>query len=96
MPQYIGTNADIKRAYITQGCVINGEVKNSVLFTGAKVGDNAKVLDTVLMPNSIVEEGAVVTRALVADGVTIGKGAVVGNADSENILLVAADVKGVE
>ena len=96
LPQYIGTNADIKRAYITQGCVINGEVKNSVLFTGAKVGDNAKVLDTVLMPNSIVEEGAVVTRALVADGVTIGKGAVVGNADSENILLVAADVKGVE
>lgn len=96
LPQYIGTKADIKRAYITQGCVINGEVKNSVLFTGAKVGDEAKVLDTVLMPNSIVEEGAVVNRALVADGVKIGKGAVVGSADSENILLVAADVKGVE
>ena len=96
LPQYIGANADIKRAYITQGCVINGEVKNSVLFTGAQVGDGAKVLDTVLMPNAIVEEGAVVNRALVADGVKIGKGAVVGSADSENILLVAADVKGVE
>lgn len=96
LPQYIGADADIKHAYITQGCVINGEVKNSVLFTGAKVGDNAKVLDTVLMPNSIVEEGAVINRALVADGVRIGKGAVVGDADSENILLVAADVKGVE
>ena len=96
LPQYIGANADIKRAYITQGCVINGEVKNSVLFTGAKVGDGAKVLDTVLMPNSIVEEGAVVNRALIADGVKIGKGAVVGSADSENILLVAADIKGVE
>jgi len=96
LPQYIGANADITRAYITQGCVINGEVKNSVLFTGAKVGNDAKVLDTVLMPNSIVEEGAVVNRALIADGVRIGKGAVVGNADSENILLVASDVKGVE
>ena len=96
LPQYIGANADIKRAYITQGCVINGEVKNSVLFTGAKVGDGAKVLDTVLMPNAVVEEGAVVNRALIADGVKIGKGAVVGSADSENILLVAADIKGVE
>jgi len=96
LPQYIGANADIKRAYITQGCVINGEVKNSVLFTGAKVGASAKVLDTVLMPNAIVEEGAVVNRALVADGVRIGKGAVVGSADSNNILLVATDVKGVE
>ncbi len=96
LPQYIGANAEIKRAYITQGCVINGEVKNSVLFTGAKVGDGAKVLDTVLMPNSIVEDGAVVNRALIADGVRIGKGAIVGSADSENILLVATDIKGVE
>ena len=96
LPQYIGVNADIKHAYITQGCVINGEVKKSVLFTGAKVGDNAKVLDTVLMRNSVVGDGAVVNRALVADGVKIGKGAIVGSPDSENILLVATDVKGVE
>lgn len=96
LPQYIGANAEIKRAYITQGCVIDGEVRNSVLFTGAKIGDGAKVLDTVLMPNSIVEDGAVVNRALIADGVKIGKGAVVGSADSENILLVATDIKGVE
>lgn len=96
LPQYIGANAEIKRAYITQGCVINGEVKNSVLFTGAKVGDGAKVHDTVLMPSAIVEDGAVVNRALIADGVKIGKGAVVGSADSENILLVATDIKGVE
>ena len=32
----------------------------------------------------------------VADGVKIGKGAIVGSADSEEILLVAADIKGVE
>ena len=96
LPQYIGANADVKHSYITQGCVINGEVKNSVLFTGAKVGNDAKVFDTVLMPYSIVEEGAIVNRALVADGVRIGKGAVVGSADSEEILLVAADVKGDE
>ena len=81
LPHYVGANANIKRAYITQGCVINGEVKNSVLFTGAKVGTNAKVFDTVLMPNAIVEDGAVVNRALIADGVKIGKGAVVGSAD---------------
>ena len=96
LPQYIGPNASIDRAFITQGCHIEGDVKSSVLFTGATVGAGAKVIDTVLMPGSVVEEGAVVTRALVADGVKIGKGAVVGSADSENILLVAKNVKGVE
>ena len=96
LPHYVGANAKINRAFITQGCVIDGEVKNSVLFTGAKVGADAKVIDTVLMPNVVVEDGAVIHRALIADGVHIGKGAVVGNPDSENIELVASDVKGVE
>lgn len=96
LPHYVGTEASIKNAFITQGCTISGEVRNSVLFTGAKVGTNAKVIDTVLMPNAVVEDGAVVNRVLVADGVTIGKGAVVGNADSEHIELIAHDVKGVE
>lgn len=96
LPHYIGPDADIKRAFITQGCIIEGEVRNSVLFTGTKVGAGAKVIDSVLMPGAEVEEGAVVTRALVADDVKIGRQAVVGNADSEHIELVAKRVKGVE
>lgn len=96
LPHYVGTNAEIKGAYITQGCHIEGEVRNSVLFTGAKVGPNAKVIDSVLMPGAIVEDGAVVTRALVADNIRIGANAVVGSADSDHIELVAKRVKGEE
>ena len=96
LPQYIGPDASIKRAFITQGCVIEGEVSNSVLFTGAKVRPGAKVIDSVLMPGVVVEEGAVINRALVADNVKIGKQAVVGDAKSEHIELVSKRVKGVE
>ena len=96
LPQYVGPTAEIERAFINQGCVINGKVKNSVLFTGARVGEGAQIIDSVLMPGVVVEEGAVVQRALVADGVRIGKGAVVGAADSEHIELVAKRVKGAE
>ena len=96
LPHYIGPSADIKRAFITQGCIIDGEVKNSVLFTGVKIGAGAKIIDSVLMPGVIVEEGAVVQRALVADEVRIGRQAVVGCPDSEHIELVAKRVKGVE
>ena len=96
LPHYVGTNAEIKGAYITQGCHIEGEVRNSVLFTGAKVGPNAKVIDSVLMPGAIVEDGAVVTRALVADNIRIGANAVVGSADSDHVELVAKRVKGEE
>ena len=96
LPQYIGADAVVDRAFITQGCVVNGKVKNSVLFTGAKVAEGAQVIDSVLMPGAEVAEGAAVTRTLVADGVQIGKNAVVGSADSKNIELVAKRVKGDE
>ena len=96
LPQYIGPNAKINKAFITQGCVVEGEVNHSVLFTGCTVGEGAKIIDSVLMPGVEVAAGAVVQRALVADNVKIGPGAVVGSANSENIELVSKRVKGVE
>ena len=96
LPHYIGPNAQIKRAFITQGCIIDGTVENSVLFTDTKVGTGAKVIDSVIMPGAVVEDGAVVQRVIVADGVHIGKNARVGSADSEHIELIAKRVKGEE
>ena len=93
LPQYIGPDADVDVAYITQGSVVEGIVKRSVLFTGSEVAANAIVTDTVLMPNAKVGKGAVVMKAIVADGVRIGAGAKVGSANSKNILLVAHDVR---
>lgn len=96
LPHYVGPEANIKNAFITRGCVVCGEVKGSVLFTGAKVAPGAKIIDSVLMPGVIVEEGAVITRALVADNIKVGKNAVVGSSDSKHIELVAKNVKGEE
>lgn len=96
LPHYISAEADVKNAFINQGCVVEGEVKNSVLFTGAKVGVGAKVIDSVLMPGVVVEAGANVTRALVADNIKISANATIGSANSEHIELVAKNVKEVE
>jgi len=96
LPAFIGSNAEVNRAYITQGVQVEGCVKNSVLSTGAMVAEGASVIDTVLMPGARIDEGATVTRAIIAANVRVGKGAVVGSADSENILLVSRNVKGVD
>jgi glucose-1-phosphate adenylyltransferase len=92
LPQFIGPDATVDVAYITQGCHIEGEAHHSVLFTNSVIHKNAVVKDTVLMNEAVIGEGASVTRALVSDGVKIGEGAVVGSPDSPHILLVAHDV----
>ncbi|MBR3312446.1 MAG: glucose-1-phosphate adenylyltransferase [Solobacterium sp.] len=92
LPQYIGEEAKIDNCYITQGSVVLGSVKNSVLGTNCQIGKGAQVIDSVIMPGAKIGEGAKVTRCIVADDTEIGANAVVGSADSENIELVAKKV----
>jgi len=89
LPQYIGDEAKVETCYITQGVVVLGEVKNSVLSTNCKIGKGAKVTDSVIMPGCKIGEGAKVTRCIVADDVEVAPGAVLGSKDSEHIELVA-------
>lgn len=49
--------AKAKNIMAADGCVIEGEVENSVLFRGVKIGKGAKVKNCVLMQDTVVEPG---------------------------------------
>ena len=49
---------DVLLKKIDDGCVIEGEVENSVLFRGVRVAKGAKVKNCILMQDTVVEEGA--------------------------------------
>ena len=89
-PQLIGAKASVKNSLVTQGCVVNGEVEGSVLFSNVNVGEGAKVIDSVLMPGVLIEEGAVVKKAIVDEGVVIKAGTVV-NEEAEEVALVSGN-----
>lgn len=94
VPHFVGPKGKVNNAYINQGCLINGEVNNSVLFTNVEVGEGASINDAVLMPDVEIGEGAVVHRAIIAQGVKVDAGAVVGDPNSENIELISKRVRG--
>ena len=89
-PQLIGAKASVKNSLVTQGCVVNGEVEGSVLFSNVNVGEGAKVIDSVLMPGVLIEEGAVVKKAIIEEGVVIKAGTVV-NEEAEEVALVSGN-----
>ena len=55
--RYIG-EARVKNTMAADGCVIEGEVENCVLFRGVRIAKGAKVKNCVLMQDTVVEEGA--------------------------------------
>ena len=64
------------------GCVIEGEVENSVLFRGVKIAKGAKVKNSILMQGTVIEAGASVEYLVADKNVTIRAGKEMKGTDS--------------
>ena len=67
---------------VADGCVIEGEVENCVLFRGVKVAKGAKVSNCVLMQDTVVEEGANLEYIITDKNVTVSAGREMRGTDS--------------
>ena len=63
-----------KNVMVADGCVIEGEVENSILFRGVHIGKGAKVKNCVLMQDTVVEDNASVEYVITDKDVTITEG----------------------
>ena len=73
-PTKYGADAVCTNSFISDGCVIEGTVINSVLSRGVKVEKGAVVKNSIIMQNGVVEEGAEVSCVVFDKDVTITKG----------------------
>ncbi|MFK4785051.1 glucose-1-phosphate adenylyltransferase [Fusobacterium sp. MFO224] len=89
--QVIGENAVIKNSLITEGCVINGTVENSVLFSGVLVEKGAVVKDSVVMVNSVISKGATVERCILGKNVLVKENKKVNG--KSKVILIEEDRK---
>ena len=74
--------AKVENIMVADGCVIEGEVINSVLFRGVKVAKGATVKNCVLMQDTVVEAGANIEYLITDKEVTISAGKEMKGADS--------------
>ena len=52
MPAKYGLNSYATNCLVADGCVIDGEVENCVLFRGVKIGKGAKIRNCVIMQDT--------------------------------------------
>ena len=70
-PTRYGKDAIVQNSFIADGCEIEGQVINSVLFRGVKVGAGAVVKDSILMQDTIVGNNANLTAVITDKNVII-------------------------
>ncbi len=73
-PTHYKDGAKVQNVMMADGCVIEGEVENSILFRGVKIGKGATVKNCILMQDTVVEAGANVEYLITDKNVTITAG----------------------
>lgn len=72
MPTRYGLSSVAENCFIADGCVIDGTVKNSILFRGVKVEKGAVIENSILMQGTSVHKGAQLNYVISDKNATVG------------------------
>ena len=75
VPSYYGENCQVDSCIVAVGCILEGAVKNSVLFRQVTVGEGAQVEDCLIMNDTVVGENSELKCVILDKEVTVTPGA---------------------
>lgn len=71
MPTKYGLESRVSNSLIADGCVIDGEVKNCIVFRGVKIESGAKLENCILMQDTVIGAGCDISNAIFDKNVTV-------------------------
>ena len=71
---YYGEKAVSRRSLVADNCIIEGELEHSIVFSGARIAEGAKVKNCILMRGCNVAEGAELENMIIDKNVTVSAG----------------------
>jgi glucose-1-phosphate adenylyltransferase len=80
-PVKVGPRSQMGRSLVSNGCIINGSVRNSVLSPHVYVEEGASVIVSIVFHDTTIARDAVVQRAIVDKECYIGAGCWIGCGD---------------
>ena len=71
---YYAPGAKVKNCVVADGCYIEGDVENSIIFRGVRIESGVRVHNSILMQDTRVSAGAILGYAITDKEVFIGPG----------------------
>ncbi|MCR5375116.1 MAG: glucose-1-phosphate adenylyltransferase [Lachnospiraceae bacterium] len=81
--QYIGNTAILENCIINNGCKIYGRIKNSIIGNGCVVKEGAYIEDSLVLPDTVIEEDVKIVRSIIGERTVIRQGARIGLREGE-------------
>ena len=80
-PVNIGREAQVEGNLLSNGCIVEGTVQNSIISPGVKIAAGAVVTNSIILHGTVIEAGAVVDKCIIDKQCHIGAEARVGDGD---------------
>lgn len=71
---YYGPDALAQNSLVADGCMIEGEVINSILFRGVRVEKGARIENSILMQGTVIQAGATMKYVITDKNVQVNAG----------------------
>ena len=75
VPTYYGEGSEIENCLVADGCMVEGEVEDSVLFREVSIGKGAEVEHCIIFNDAVIGEGAELKYVILDKNVTVTPGA---------------------
>ena len=75
VPTYYGEGCEIENSLIADGCMLEGEVEDSILFREVSIAKGAEVEECIIFNNAVIGEGAELKYVILDKDVTVTPGA---------------------
>ncbi len=92
VPTYYGETSQVADCVLADGCMLEGNVSNSILFRNVTVCPGAEVTNCVLMNDAVVGEGAVLKCVILDKDVTIRPGVKLCGTPSNPIVVKKGEI----
>lgn len=79
---YFSRGSKVSNSLIARGCIIEGQVQNSILSPGVRIHKNAIIFDSIVFHDTLIGSKSVVRKCIVDKSVNIGNSVIIGYGDS--------------
>lgn len=94
-PHYMAGGAHVKNSIVSEGCMIFGEVENSIIFPDVYIGKGVKIKNSIIMAGCHVEEDSKIDKVIIGRKSVIKSGAEIGaplQDGKQEIVVIAGNV----
>ena len=92
VPTYYGESCEVDNCIVADGCMLDGSVKNSVLFRQVTVCEGAQVENCLAMNDTVIGECAQLKNVILDKDVVVRPGAVLIGTESNPIIVKKGEI----